>query len=133
MQAVIKSFAILVLAACSATSFACGPNPFEGTFALDGKTVTITEKPRCSFNFIYQEWRGSQRPHKGRPLIRLKSTSGNYHDVHFRSGAAQYILSVPDDAKPFVAYGDEDIVDKITLDVVRQGRPKRTYTLRRIR
>ena len=134
MRTLIKPLAILAFVASSSVAFACSQNPYDGTYVLNGKTVTITEKPRCSYQFIYQEWRPSQRPYKGKPLIRLKSAyTGNFNDVHFKKRATEYILTIPKDAKPFEKDGNEDIVDKITLDVLRHGKPKQTYTLRRIR
>ena len=137
MHALIKSFAILAVIAYSATAFACSQNSYDGTFTLNGKTITITEKPRCSAQFVYQEWKPSQHPYKGKPLLRLKGTSyyyaGNRQEVHFKKGATEYILSIPDDAKPFEDSGPEEIVDKITLDIQKNGKLKHTYTLKRTR
>ena len=134
MRTLIKPLAILAFAACSSAAFACSQNPYDGVYLLNGKTVTITEKPRCSYQFIYQEWRPSQRPNKGKPLLRLKSAyTGNFNDVHFKKRATEYILTIPKDAKPFEKDGNEDIVDKITLEVLKKGKAKQTYTLKRIK
>lgn len=134
MNILVKTFAAFSIASCSITALACSPNSFDGTFSLNGKTITIQEKPRCSAQFVYQEWKPSQRPYKGKPLLRLKGTSyyyaGNRQEVHFKKGSAEYILSVPDDAKT-VEGQYEDVKDKLTLSILMKGRQEHFYTLRR--
>ena len=135
MNILIKTFAAFSIASCSITAMACNPNAFDGTFSLNGKTIIIREKPRCSAQFVYQEWKPSQRPHKDKPQHRLKGTSYYYADnrqeVHFKKGSAEYILSVPDDAKT-VKDQYEDVKDKLTLSILIKGKQKHYYTLKRI-
>ena len=135
MNILIKTLAVSCIASCSITALACSPNSFDGTFSLNGKTIIIQEKPRCSAQFVYQEWKPPQRPYKSKPLLRLKGTSyyyaGSHQEVHFKNGLTEYILSVPDDAKT-VEGQYEDVKDKLTLSILTKGRQKHRYTLRRI-
>lgn len=135
MNILIRTFAAFSIASCSITALACSPNSFDGTFSLNGKTIVIREKPRCSAQFVYQEWKPSGRAYKSTHLLRLKGTSyysaNSRQEVHFKKGSAEYILSVPDDAKT-VEGGYEDVKDKLTLSILTKGRQKHRYTLKRI-
>ena len=135
MNILIKTLVAFSIASCSITALACSPNSFDGTFSMNGKTIVIREKPRCSAKFVYQEWKPTGRTYKGKPLLRLKGTSyyyaNNRQEVHFKKGSAEYILSVPDDAKT-VEGEYEDVKDKLSLSIQTKGRQKHRYILKRI-